>query len=175
MEQIRLENVRRTILEMFEQRGYTDIDSSEDNRILATKSNGDQICAYSHIIQKLNVGEIKTYIALLQTLNIPHCILVYDGVFTPAVKSIMEHMPSLNLNIELFSADNLQFNVTKHVLVPTHILLDKNEANEFKKKYGKKLPVILRSDPIAKFYDYHRDDIIKIVRRDGHVMYRVVK
>ncbi len=175
------ENARRIILEMFEQRGYTDIDSSDEIRVLAVKKSGDQICAYTTIISKLNVAEIKFYIGLMQTTNIPHCILIYDGSFTPAVKSIMEHIPNLHteqgtsLNIELFSADDLQFNITKHILVPKHILLEREESISIQKKYGVKIPIILRSDPIAKFYNYHLGDIVKILRRDGHVMYRIVK
>ena len=62
----------------------------------------------------------------------------------------------------------LQFNVTKHILVPNHIKLDENEENFIIKKYNLKskfqLPIILKNDPISRYYNYQSGDIIKIIK-----------
>jgi DNA-directed RNA polymerase I, II, and III subunit RPABC1 len=172
----RAARVRQTLLEMFDQRGYMDIDASEENRILAfEKDTKEQVCAFSVIIQKLNVAEIKTYITAMQAAGINHFILVYEGNTTSAVNSVVNNAPKLKMNIELLEADYLQINITKHKLVPQHILLDRKEAFNFKKKYGMKIPVLLRTDPVSRFYNFQKGSIVKIVRRDGDIAYRTVK
>ena len=47
----------QTILEMFKQRSYTDI-QEEKNKITALKPDGNKICAFTSIIPKLKVKEI---------------------------------------------------------------------------------------------------------------------
>jgi len=174
-EMSRLANVHKTLLEMFAQRGYHDVDSTEENRILAVTTDGTQVCAYSNIIQKLNADTIKSYIASLQSASISHGLLVFDGTVTPIVKNIVENLPDLQMNIELFAADDLQYNITEHKLVPKHILMSKEEILAFKKKFGVKIPKMLRSDPISRFYGLQKGDIVKVIRREGHVSFRLVK
>lgn len=171
----RLEKVREIICEMFSQRGYKDIDSEDEERITAVKENDETVCAFTKIIEKLNVSEIHMYISILQKEKINHGLIVFDGVPTPAVKNVIGNTPNLDINIELFDVNDLQFNITKHKLVPTHIRLDKEEAKEFKSKYGTDIPVILRNDPISRFYDFSKGDIVKVIRRNGFVSYRIVR
>ena len=49
----------------------------------------------------------------------------------------------------------LQFNITKHMLVPNHIKLDEDEENFIIQKYNLKskfqLPLILKNDPISRY------------------------
>lgn len=160
---------------MFTQRGYTDIDESKENRILATKPCGTLICAFSNIIEKLNVAEIYSIIALLQKTEINHGLIVFEGVPTPAVKNVVSTTPDLDIHIELFNADDLQFNITEHRLVPKHVLLNSDQAHDFKQKYGTNIPVLLRTDAISRFFDFTKGDVIKIIRRDGYVSYRIVR
>ena len=71
-----------------------------------------------------------------------------------------------------------------HVLVPKHILIDDEEKlililNKFKLNSIKKLPFILKSDPIVKYYNAKEvGNIFKIVRNsitsDEYITYRCV-
>ncbi|MEM2122080.1 MAG: DNA-directed RNA polymerase subunit H [Candidatus Bathyarchaeia archaeon] len=64
--------------------------------------------------------------------------------------------------------DKQTYNVLNHALVPRHILLTEEEAEELLKKYHVKpyqLPYIKVSDPAAKAVGAKPGDIIKIVRR----------
>jgi DNA-directed RNA polymerase I, II, and III subunit RPABC1 len=169
------ENVKKTINEMFEQRGYKNIKNIEDIQIIGVGEDDKKICAYIKILEKLNVAEIHNYIAMLQTSGINHGIIVYDGIPTPAVKTVVSTIPDLDIIIELFSSEDLQFNITKHVLVPQHIKLSKDEAKDFKTKFGTDIPILLRSDPISKFYNYCKGDIIKVIRKNGFISYRIVR
>lgn len=76
---------------------------------------------------------------------------------------------ALNLNIQIFDIKELQFNITKHKLVPKHELVtDQKEVDTILKNYNLKskyqLPIILRSDPVAKYLNLKNGDIVKIKR-----------
>jgi DNA-directed RNA polymerase I, II, and III subunit RPABC1 len=57
--------------------------------------------------------------------------------------------------IQIFGLDNLLFNVSKHVLVPKHDILNKDELKAIIANYNlehlKNFPTIRREDPMAKY------------------------
>jgi DNA-directed RNA polymerase subunit H (RpoH/RPB5) len=74
-----------------------------------------------------------------------------------------------------------EVDITKHELVPKHILLNENEKNEMLKKYGvvlKQLPRITITDPVIKILDGKPGDVVKIIRKSQTagetVYYRVI-
>lgn len=164
------------IFEMLSQRGYVNIEENKERQeILAEKKDGGIICVFLTVITKLNVAEIQNRISDLQDRDIHHGIIIYSGTPTPTVKNVVSRSSAIGITIELFHSDDLQFNITKHRLVPVHIVLSKEEATEFKATYGTSIPYLLRSDPICRFYDFSKGDIVKIIRKDGFVTYRIVK
>ena len=77
---------------------------------------------------------------------------------------------------------NLIFNITHHEYVPKHTILSKEEEDEVLQKYNltkNKLPKILKSDPVARYYGMKNDQICKILRKSPEVgeaiYYRLVK
>jgi DNA-directed RNA polymerase I, II, and III subunit RPABC1 len=106
---------------------------------------------------------------------VKHAILVYEGTPTPAVKAVIANLPELEVAIELFHADDLQFNITKHELVPKHEKLPLQEAKEFKACYGTNIPTLLRTDAVVRFYDFHKGEIIKVTRKNSAISYRIVR
>ena len=69
----------------------------------------------------------------------------------------------------------MQINITKHRLQPSSFdRLSKAETLEFRKKYGSKFPIMKSTDPIARFYDYDKGDIIQVTQRNGLVNFRIV-
>lgn len=165
-----------TCIEMFNQRNY-DIIEMDDERILATKDDGAQICAFiPTLITKFNVDRIQEYISMIKKMDICHCLIVYKDSATPIAKKVVDD--SQKIIIELFNEDELQYNVTKHKWVPKHEMMFKKKtkgAEEFKKKYGDKFPIIFKTDPISRFYGYNTGDIIKITQKDGYIKFRIVK
>ena len=78
----------------------------------------------------------------------------------------------------------LQINITKHSLVPDHIKLDDEEIKELMEKHSihskAQLPLILKDDPIARYYNYKPGDVIKIPTALGslnsnYINYRYVR
>ena len=166
----------QTVIEMITQRGYKITESDDDDKIIGINSAGESIVVFTQPVIKFNVDRVKEYISLLHKMGMNHCILIYTESVTSMTKKLIEN--SVDIKIELFTSEELQYNVTKHRLVPQHIKLSPSEAKEFKKVYGLKHPAILRTDPIARFYDFNRGDVIKIVRINGEdkfVTYRIMK
>lgn len=89
----------------------------------------------------------------------------------------------LNLNgvfIQIFSLDNLLFNIMKHELVPKMRILSDDESKLVLKKYSttpNQMPQILKSDPSAKFLGVKKGDMCEIIRASetaGHsITYRM--
>ena len=98
--------------EMFEQRGYSIVEK-DDERILAIKEDGKQICAFiTKIGSKFNVERIQVCISMMKEMDIWHGLIVYKDSATPVAKKIVEE--SQKMKIELFHEKELQYNLTKH-------------------------------------------------------------
>ena len=160
--------------DILQQRHYTIIDKDEE-RIFASKPDGSKMCVFISNYPRFNVETIHEYISMMNKMEIYHSIIVYKDTVTPVAKKIIEE--SSDLNIELFHVNELQYNITKHYLVPQHQLLFKKNTvgcSNFKKKYSSKFPLLQKNDPVARFYGFDTGDIIKITRDDG-IMFRIVK
>lgn len=87
---------------------------------------------------------------------------------------------NIHLNIEYYYLLQLQFNCYRHIRVPKHIPLSKEEMQEVMKQYTitqvQEFPIILTTDPIIKYLDIKPDTLVKIIRRDTptgeHTFYR---
>lgn len=170
-----MDRALETVKDMFSQREYTDITEGENGYLSAIKPNGNKIYVNMNLIEKANIEEIKSCVAFLNQEEVKHCLLIYNGNPTPAVKSFVNACPDIGLQLELFSLGDLQFNITKHYLVPKHILLSKDDARKFKEKIGLQIAILLKSDPIARFYNFSKGDIIKVIRSNGFISYRIVR
>jgi len=165
----------KTVTAMITQREYKITESNDDN-IIGTNEEGDQIVVFTQPVIKFNIDRVKEYINLLREMGKNHCIIIYIDCVTPLTKKLVEN--TVDIKIELFTQEELQYNITEHRLVPKHTRLLPNKAKEFKRKYGMKFPTILITDPVSRFYNYNNGDVIEITRIfDGYtyITYRIVK
>jgi DNA-directed RNA polymerase I, II, and III subunit RPABC1 len=169
--------IKTTCLEMLEQRGYA-IEQNDEEALIG-KNDKERIIVFFNESTKLDVERVKEYIDLMYQSGIHHAIVVMQETVTPVARKVVEELPQSNEHsgyiIELFESKSLRYNITKHRLVPKHIVLGKAEGVAFRHEFGAKLPSLLRSDPIARFYFYQRGDVVKIERNDGFVSFRIVK
>lgn len=141
---------------------------TDDNNSLRTSK---KILGFICEDLKLNIKSIKDKLSIMNKENSTHCIIIYrDNVTSSAKKSldIIDH------KIELFSLNELQLNITRHRLVPIHEKVVDNDLLNLE-KYKNKLPILLATDPISRYYGYKKGDFIKITRKNGLVIYRQVK
>lgn len=155
--------------EMFQARGY--ILTHEDNddsghfiRGITSKGNSVVVCILPDI--KLNVDTLKSYYQLFLERELEYIILVYQQQITPSVRKLITEIP---LTIELFHINELQYNLLKHELVPRHICIGRERQNV------KNLPILKKTDPVARFLAFKTGDIIQINRLDGTLYLRYVK
>lgn len=70
--------------------------------------------------------------------------------------------------LQYFQLNELQFNPTKHQLVPPHRKLTADETTEIMNKYLIKnklqMPIILKTDVIAKWLGLKQGEIVEIIR-----------
>lgn len=167
------ENIHKNIcLEMLNQRGY-DILESDSEKIIGKNSKDEKICVILSVIPKFNVERIEQCISFVNELEIKHAICIYSDNITSVAKTMIEKM--VDMKIELFNVEELQFNITKHRLVPEHVRVSSEAASIIKKEVGLKFGSLLKVDPITRFYGYEKGDIIKISRKNGVVTYRIVR
>lgn len=171
-------SVRNTCIEMLQQRGYNRITQNENASIVASKS-GETIVIFFNSTLKLDVERVKEYITLMVDSEIHHSIIIYKDSVTPVARKVIEELPKSaetnGLLIELFEEKSLRYNITKHRLVPKHTALSKSESAEFRAKFGTKIPALLKVDPVVRFYNFQRGDIVRIDRVDGYVSFRLVR
>jgi len=73
------------------------------------------------------------------------------------------------MTVQFFDLKEVSFNITKHVLVPKHeVIDDETEIAEIVKTYQVKtkhqFPLILRTDPVAKYYGMKPGNLVRITR-----------
>jgi len=123
--------------------------------------------------EKLNIDGVKEMIRLLDTYRIKRGILVYQNSITSSAKKTLDLLDSYD--IELFAVHELQYNITKHMYYCKHEkVLDPQELGTLQNQTAK-FPKILSSDPIVRFFGFHKNDILRIHRRDGTIVYRIVR
>ena len=80
-------------------------------------------------------------------------------------RTIFEHD---NIYVTIINIERLQFNITKHSLVPTHRILTEKETKDFRTKYNivsdKNIPEISRFEPISQVMGIRPGEIFEITR-----------
>lgn len=153
-------------------------DSEEDKKdgegsfCIKGSRNDDIILCFINNDEKLNIQGIKDRISIMNKEGANGCIIVYRTSVTSSAKKSLE---TLEYDFELFGLHELQLNITKHRLVPRHSRVLPSEKEELDKKYKGKIPVLLSTDPVSRYYSFKKGEYIRITRKDGSIIYRLVK
>lgn len=192
--------MRKITIEMLEDRGY--IISEEDKNIgfgefvskleedkinlEAKHSKSDVKMVYVNYILESKSFSKKDLVALKVMIDENY------GTKEMAVLIIVPEKPTPQISKELqndeykgyevFLTKSLLFNITKHILVPKHVLATDKEIEELLEQYKvtkSQLPRLPPTDPVAKYYGFKNGDIVKIFRQSDmtgeSIYYRQVK
>lgn len=183
---LKFHRVRKTCLEMLHDRSYLvaeeelkmDLDfftetygtepNKDDLTVLAPKQDDptDQIFVFFADDPKVGVKTIKIYAERMRNEGVSRAIMVVQISLTPFAKQCLGEMAP-KYNVEVFVEAELLVNITKHVLVPVHQVLTKDEKKALLDRYRVKdtqLPRIQHVDPVARYYGMSRGQVVRIVR-----------
>ncbi|CAO3675210.1 unnamed protein product [Umbelopsis vinacea] len=139
----------------------------------------DQLLVFFPKDKSVGVKPIRKYVERMLTQNIPKGIIVFQHTMTSSANKVIQGM-SAKYHLESFQEAELLVNITKHVLVPTHIVLSQEEKLALLKRYRLKetqLPRIQQTDPVARYYGLKRGQVVKIMRNSEtsgrYVSYRL--
>ena len=187
-----LMKVRKTIIEMLNDRGY-DVskyikgnkykDVSEDEVRKEYKQDNMNLITDSKKINTFfwdeegSFSKMTKYLNKIKKNDLEMLILIIgrqrsDNVLSSSLISNISQI-FVHVEVEIFYIDELVFNVTKHHYVPQHILLSKKEANIIYKAYGNDLPLLDKNDIISKYYGAKLNDVFKIIR-PNNIYYRKI-
>lgn len=148
------------------------------------KKEEDKIIVMFSDEEKLGVKQIKKFIDQMDTTDSSRCILVLKYPLSMyAKKTIEEFNTMFSLKyVEYFDYTEFLMNITKHTLVPDHIILNKSEIKELIQNYSLKretqLPKLLHMDPMSKYLGLRKGQVVKVVRNSEtttkYLTYRIV-
>lgn len=173
--------VQNTIFEMLADRGFTKFPKKIESQYLEEdtesvfENDDTKVLVLYHPQDSVGVAFVKMCYQKLEEQNIKNLIIVKWGKLTPTAKTTIDEMN--DHNIQVFDVEEISNNVTKHVLVPKHELLTKDETMTLLKKYRSvktQLPRILKSDPVIRYYGWNKGDIVRIIRKSGEITYRCI-
>ncbi|KAL4909658.1 hypothetical protein BDW74DRAFT_42275 [Aspergillus multicolor] len=110
-----------------------------------------QVRTFNHTVDE---GNFHTGIFITKTPISPSAVRLLSGI--PG--RICEH----------FQEQDLLVNITRHELVPKHVLLSPEEKAKLLQRYRLKesqLPRIQVSDPVARYLGLRRGQVVKIIRK----------
>lgn len=118
----------------------------------------------------IGVKELRNFMHHLQGNSFYLGIFISHESITAAGKKFLlgDHEFKPPGGVQIFEEQDLLVNITKHELVPKHILLSKAEKLALLERYRLKetqLPRIQQSDPMARYLGLSRGQVVKIIRK----------
>ena len=171
--------IKSVVEDMLRTRGFTEIKTvttvgasttQADTIIVGSLPNPPQQ-TLALIYYDLKIGkDTAKLIQAFQTTKYPKSQLVIVGMLTHAAVSLLK-----STTVNFFHPKELTHNYTLHQLVPTHEKLGSAEKEKFLRDYkleknAFRLPKLLSTDPIVRFHNWKRGDLIAVKRNIGGVI-----
>jgi DNA-directed RNA polymerase I, II, and III subunit RPABC1 len=125
---------------------------------------------------KVGINSVKNISSYMENYDVNHAIVLYNNNITVFAKNEIKSLQKEGKEIELFLYTELIYNITKHMLVPRHILMTNEEKKVIMKKYkvtDQQVPQVLRTDPVARYFNAKPGQMFKIIR-DSNITYKSI-
>jgi len=132
-----------------------------------------------HTGNKFKYSDIKKYLEEADAEVAQLVLLVINDVIS---STYMKQLATHKTPREVHQLKLLQINISKHSLVPKHEVVRDQETikqimDEYSLKSKHQLPVIMKSDPMAKYLGLKSGDVVRITRNSPtageYIIYRV--
>ena len=172
---VRIENVKQ----MMVQRGFKICKEEESYLIGSREAQDEEDKEYIYIKifnDKFELKVVREFLSSTFNLesfnlklktsnkNVVQLVIISNSFQNSHVKEFME----VSKHIQLFRSDFFDINITKKA--PKHHKIDGNLI-----KNKREIAVIRVDDPICLFYKFEKGDLIRVIRFDGEIGYRLVK
>ena len=161
-----------TIKEMLVDRGLdvSSVAGEEPAAVLLTRCGADRSDVFFVDIDSCGVRVVYNMHPKLRMTDIKKQL---DSAHTTHIVVARERQSlgkGLPGDVQVFELAELQYNLSRHELVPRHIAIrDEAEIEVVTKRYGLKsryqLPLILHSDPMARYLAIKPGQLVRIVRQ----------
>lgn len=159
------------VFQMMNQRGYMHKEQDNETFWIYEKKKHTPLYLYKKVFSVIKSPVYDQIIETMRKQKIKHIFMVTKDKPTPNAKNKIQGInKKTDFQIEVFLISELQFNITKHYLVPHHEIAT---PNKFIVENDKNFPYISVKDPIVKFYNFKLGQIIKIQRNES-ITYRKV-
>lgn len=131
-------------------------------------ANENHIQVIYNLNPKVKQQDIKKLVETYMQ-NVPHTLLVFKEPLTSQNAKPLLEAAAKGLRIEIFELKELLFNVSRHELVPKHQKVNdetvvKDILTAAKIKSKTQLPIILKTDPMARYLGLRTGDVVRITR-----------
>jgi DNA-directed RNA polymerase subunit H (RpoH/RPB5)/predicted transposase YbfD/YdcC len=181
-------NSRKTIIDLLEAQKYDvsqykDFGINEVNTLFETKqmdmllrktSEDKKVYVKYHLAKSLRPVNLYEYIEDLFTLEEvltkkdDLVVIMKDEPNDTIRKTLMNIWEQDGIFVIVINIKRLQYNIMNHALVPPHIVLSKEEADEVKRKYNilddSQLPDLSRFSPVSQVIGIRPGDLCRIFR-----------
>jgi DNA-directed RNA polymerase subunit H (RpoH/RPB5) len=147
---------------------------------ISTIKDGDNYIFY-YPYRVTSVSKTSDIHNFLNTYKNYHKITIFKEISKKAIDHIKNNYGKFS-KVEIFLEEELMIDLVSYILVPKHIVLSPKEIEEVYKKYNcdkKQIPLMLKNDPIAKYYNLSSGDVCRIIRPSitsgESISYRMVK
>lgn len=159
-----LKIVKQVQQEMISARGFTipDYDTLDTlNQEYRNKKSGES--AYIHYCQEETLSEtLDFFVKRMKKMTTGILIGTQHDIKTIKTKTYSKYFKLLSLkDIQLFTTDELLFNITTHILSPQYEAIDKELVVPTLANVNQ-LPKLLKNDPIVKYYNWPAGTIVKV-------------
>lgn len=175
---------RNTTIEMLTERGYSTSNTVLNyasfisqypgvqsnpgclNFVASSNTNATSVTVAIHFTSedKLAKKSLESLANEYGAQGVTSVILITPNKLNPACKALLKN---IKLSFEHFLVEELQFNITKHCLVPKHRIMAEIEECEVLKTLRcekANLPTILTTDPVSRFFGAKVGSVFEIVR-----------
>jgi DNA-directed RNA polymerase I, II, and III subunit RPABC1 len=119
--------------------------------------------------KSVGIKQTKAFAHTLTEHNFSNGIFItQEQPNTAALRAFEGLFVDQGIRAEHFKEEDLLVNITKHELVPKHILLSDEEKKVLLDRYRLKesqLPRIQALDPVAKYLGLRKGQVVKIIRK----------